>query len=160
MSITQISKIQVRTGNYSDLPVLSSGEFGYATDQERLFIGNPGGLLPGDNTEILTAASLLEKSVIMGGDNNINVSLGNYYLKTISGSTTLTVSNIPSPPYVACFILELTNGGSGLITWWSGVTWEGGTPPTLTASGVDVLGFYTTDSGTIWRGFVLGLNLA
>lgn len=52
MAITQISKIQVRTGNSADLPVLSSGEFGYATDTHKLYIGNPGASLPTDNTEI------------------------------------------------------------------------------------------------------------
>lgn len=37
---TQISKIKVRQGVFADLPILDSGEFGYATDVQRLFIGN------------------------------------------------------------------------------------------------------------------------
>ena len=56
MSIVQISKIQVRSGNIADLPQLAVGEFGWAVDEQRLFIGNDPntiGALP-DNTEIAT----------------------------------------------------------------------------------------------------------
>jgi len=59
MAIVQISKIQVKTGNIADLPQLSPGEFGYATDSKQLFIGNDPnvvGSIP-DNTEILTSTS-------------------------------------------------------------------------------------------------------
>lgn len=37
-----ISRIQVRRGLLEDLPLLEPGELAYATDQRRLFIGNPG----------------------------------------------------------------------------------------------------------------------
>jgi hypothetical protein len=37
---TTISKIQVRRGPLGDLPILDEGEFGYALDYHRLFIGN------------------------------------------------------------------------------------------------------------------------
>ena len=37
---TTVAKLQVRRGNQSDLPVLDEGEFGYASDTQRLFIGN------------------------------------------------------------------------------------------------------------------------
>jgi len=40
MADTRISKIQIRQGNFADLPLLDVGELGYATDQHRLFIGN------------------------------------------------------------------------------------------------------------------------
>ena len=39
MSIVQISKIQQRSGNLVDLPQLDEAEFGWASDQKRLFIG-------------------------------------------------------------------------------------------------------------------------
>jgi hypothetical protein len=98
--------------------------------------------------------SLKETRVAMGA-NDIDLSLGNVFTKTISGATTLTVSNVPSTGQAISFILELTNGGVGAITWWSGVKWAGGTAPTLTTSGVDILGFYSHDGGTTWRGLVL-----
>ena len=40
MADTRISKIKVRQGNFADLPLLDPGEVGYATDNQRLFIGN------------------------------------------------------------------------------------------------------------------------
>jgi hypothetical protein len=90
----------------------------------------------------------------------IDLTLGNYFTKTISGNTTFTVSNVASSGTVNSFILQLTNGGSATVTYFSGVDWAGGTAPTLTASGVDVLGFYTIDGGTNWYAFVLGKAMA
>lgn len=57
------------------------------------------------------------------------------------------------------FILEITNGGVSPITWISGTTWAGGTAPTLTASGRDVLGFFTSDNGASWTGLLLGKDV-
>jgi hypothetical protein len=91
---------------------------------------------------------------------NIDLSLGNYFTKTISTTTTFTVSNTASSGTVNSLILDLTNGGSSAVTWWSGVKWASGAAPTLTASGRDVLGFFTEDGGTTWNGFVLGKAMA
>lgn len=90
---------------------------------------------------------------------NIDLSLGNYFSKTISATTTFTVSNVPTTGTAASFIVDLTNGGSATVNWWSGVKWAGGTAPTLTATGRDVLGFFTYDGGTTWNGFVLGADV-
>lgn len=87
--------------------------------------------------------------------NAIDLSAGNVFTKTISGATTLAVSGFLFTGHVASFLLELTNAGSAAITWFSGVKWAGGTAPTLTAAGVDVLGFYSHDGGTTWRGMLL-----
>ena len=102
-----------------------------------------------------TLTGLREVKVAMAA-NNIDVATGNLFTKTISGATTLTTSNVPASGTLASFILDLTNGGSATITWWSGVKWAGGTAPTLTAAGRDVLGFYTHDGGTTWTGLLLG----
>jgi hypothetical protein len=99
-----------------------------------------------------------EKSVAIAAS-DINLSLGNYFTRTISGATTLTVSNVASSGDVAAFILVLTNGGSATVTYFSGVTFAGGTAPALTASGVDILGFFTINGGTTWRGLVLALDI-
>lgn len=90
---------------------------------------------------------------------DIDLSLGNYFSRTNAGAVTLTVSNVPTTGTAVSFILDLTNGGSGAITWWSGVKWAGGTAPTLTAAGRDVLGFFTYDGGTIWTGLVLAKDV-
>lgn len=89
----------------------------------------------------------------------IDLTLGNYFYKTISGNTTFTVSNAPASNTAQAFILELTNAGAYTITWFAGLTFPGGVAPTLTASGRDVLAFFTRDGGTTWSGFVVGKNL-
>lgn len=90
---------------------------------------------------------------------NIDLATANYFSKTISGTTTFTVSNTPSSGTAASFILDLTNGGSATVNWWSNVKWAGGTAPTLTSSGRDSLGFYTYDGGSTWTGLVLGKDI-
>lgn len=97
-----------------------------------------------------TITGLKETAVAMPA-NDINLATGNLFTKTISGATTLTVSNVPTAGTVGYFILQLTNGGSATVTWFSGVKWPGGTAPTLTAAGKDILSFYTIDAGTTWN---------
>ena len=114
------------------------------------------------NTQTLTnktATGLKETKVAMGA-HDIDLSAGNYFTYTLSGAQTLTVSNAASSGSVSAFVLEVTNGGSAALTFFSGVTWAAATPPTLTAAGVDTLAFFTSDGGTTWRGFVLGLGMA
>ena len=105
-----------------------------------------------------TLTGLKETKVAVAAS-DIDLSAGNYFTKTISGATTFTVSNVASSGSVAAFVLDLTDGGAAAVTWWSGITWNAATPPTLTASGVDTLAFFSYDGGTSWRGFVLGLNM-
>lgn len=90
---------------------------------------------------------------------NIDLSTGNFFTKTISTATTFTVSNVTTSGKVNSFILELTNPGSATIAWWSGVKWQGGTVPTLTTLGKDILGFYTLDAGTTWNALILGKDI-
>ena len=87
----------------------------------------------------------------------LDLSLGSLFQKTITSNTTLSIINIPSNN-VARFVLEITNGGS-FITWFPGVTWNNGVAPTLSGTGKDVLGFYSTNGGVTWVGCVLGLNV-
>ena len=84
----------------------------------------------------------------------IDCSVGSYFTKTATGALSWTVSNAPASGAFS-FLLELTNGGTGTQTWFTGIKWPGGTAPTLTASGVDLLGFITDDGGTTWRGVQL-----
>lgn len=88
--------------------------------------------------------------------NEINLALGTVFTKTITASTTFTITGTPAST-AATFNLILTNGGSKTITWPSNVKWADETPPELTASGIDVLTFLTPDGGTTWYG-CLALN--
>jgi len=74
MAIVQISKIQSRAGNLVDLPQLDNGEFGWATDNNRLFIGKTGNVYTSENIEVLTSYSNISFSQIDGsGGANFNV---------------------------------------------------------------------------------------
>ena len=74
MAIIQISKLQQRSGNLVDLPQLDNAEFGWASDDKRLFIGGPGSTGP-ENVEVLTSYSNISFSQITGSDGgNFNIS--------------------------------------------------------------------------------------
>ena len=96
-----------------------------------------------------------------GGTQDFDLTLGNVASVTVDTSAnTFTFSN-PSASGTACTLtLIITNGASQTLNWPSSVDWAGGTAPTLTASGRDVLTFLTIDGGTIWYGFVGGLAMA
>ena len=97
---------------------------------------------------------------IGGGTQDIDISAGNVVTGTVDTSTTtFTISN-ESPTTKSCsFTLILTNGGSQTVNWPSEVDWAGGTAPTLTTSGIDILTFMTIDAGTIWYGFLAGADM-
>ena len=144
-----VTKSQVglsNVDNTSDVnkPLSSSTTTALATKLDK-----SGGTLTGALTAIR------ETKVAMAA-NNIDLATGNLFTKTITTATTLTISNALASGNVNSFVLELTNGGSAVITWFSGVKWAGGTAPTLTASGKDILGFYSHDGGTTWN--ILGVN--
>lgn len=139
--------------NGTSIEELQSGDTldGYlsSSDASSTYLALAGGALTG---------GLREAKVAMAAS-DIDCTTGNYFSKTISGTTTLTVSNVPTTGTVAAFVLDLTNGGSATVNWWSNVKWASGTAPTLTASGRDALGFFTYDGGTTWTGLVLGKDI-
>jgi hypothetical protein len=100
-----------------------------------------------------------QKAAVSLAGTAIDVSLGTMFYKTISTTTTFTVTNVSATGTVSSFVLDLTNGGSAAITWFSGVKWAAGTAPTLTVAGRDLIGFITRDGGTTWAGIVLGLDV-
>jgi hypothetical protein len=94
----------------------------------------------------------------VSGATTIDLLNGNYFSATVTGATTWTFSNPLASPNACGFVLELTNAGASAITWPAAVKWPGGTAPTLTTSGVDVLVFITDDGGTNWRGIASMLD--
>jgi len=119
---------------------------------EALRIDNDGGVT-------CTLKSYGETEVAKGsvsGAQTLNTINGNVFSATATGAITFTFTN----SYDAVgFTLILTNGGTN-ITWPASVEWAGGTEPTLTTTGVDVLTFITNDGGTTWYGFLAGANFS
>ena len=88
-----------------------------------------------------------------GGARTVDLEDGNNFTATVTTSTvTWTFSNPTASDELCGFTLLLTNGGSQTVNWPGSVDWAGGTAPTLTSSGLDILVFITTDGGTIWHG--------
>jgi hypothetical protein len=149
----------VGTPTSTDVPsevVMGNTKTGAASPSWRLWLTADGSVR---TSEWFRAGGALQETRSVIGASDINLLLGNIFTRTISGATTLTVSNVPASGVVVSFILDLTNGGSAAITWWAGMKWAGGTVPTLTAAGRDVLGFFTHDGGTTWTGLLLGKDV-
>lgn len=89
----------------------------------------------------------------------IDVAAASHFNKVVAANTSFTLSNVPAAGTIASFILDLTNGGAFTVTWWNNIKWAGGTAPTLTAAGRDVLGFYTNDGGATWTGMLLAKDV-
>ena len=95
-----------------------------------------------------------------GGTQDINLASGNVVTATVNTSAnTFTFSNPPASGKCGSFTLILTNGGSQTVNWPGAVDFAGGTAPTLTTAGIDVLTFTTVDAGTIWYGFLAGADM-
>jgi hypothetical protein len=91
MAIVQISKIQQRAGNLVDLPQLDNAEFGWATDENRLFIGRTGNSYADENIEVLTSYSNISFSQIdgaNGGNFNIVAAQNGQILTYVSSTET------------------------------------------------------------------------
>lgn len=73
------------------------------------------------------------------------------FTATGSGAAALTFSNPPPNNRATTIYLFLTNGGLRTWTWPTGSKWAGGSPPSLSSSGLDVLTATTVDGGTSWH---------
>lgn len=105
------------------------------------------------NTNPLVTAAKQEQVynfVNLSSGSALNLGQGNYFYKTITGTTTFTVTNVPSNVAVG-FLLELTNPGSQTLNWPASFKWPGGAAPSWTVSGVDVIVGVTRDGGVTWR---------
>ena len=84
---------------------------------------------------------------------DIDCSVGNYYTKTITSSSTFTFSNIPASRSYS-FTICVTHD-SGTITWPASVKWPQNTAPVLTTYRNHKFMFSTYNGGTVWYGAAL-----
>jgi hypothetical protein len=97
----------------------------------------------------------------VSGAVTLDLEKGNVFVAKVSGATTtFTFSNASTSASVG-FTLVLTDGGSQTVNWPAAVIWTDGAPPSLTASGVDVLTFLAIgDPATTWYGFLSGSDMS
>ncbi|MGE0717202.1 MAG: hypothetical protein AB7P02_17290 [Alphaproteobacteria bacterium] len=96
----------------------------------------------------------------VSGATAINLLEGLTQSLTITGNTTLSFTNVPSGSTRATGItLFITNGGAYTITWPASTKWAGGSAPSFSSSGLDIVALITLD-GSTWHGVLGGLAFA
>jgi len=117
-----------------------------------------GGTMTGELVTLTQTFTLGDLSATMTGTVTMDLDAANFFFGTATGTITFAFSNVPSGGVFV--LLEITNGGSQTINWPASVQWPGGSAPTLTTSGVDVISLYTRDGGTTWRATLAQENSA
>ena len=89
----------------------------------------------------------------------LDVGLNPRHMITIPGNRTLSLINV-GVGQVFEIIVQQGGSGTNLITWFGGIRWPGGTPPTLstTPGQIDVFIFNCIAINS-YLGFTAGLNL-
>jgi hypothetical protein len=115
-----------------------------------------GGAMTGNLFVLTDTYESVDLGDLDGGTVSLNMNLSRFFYADLVSSTTLSFTNPPASGDVCFFMLEITDTSSGAasITWPGSVDWPGGSPPTITSDGVDVIAFYSRDGGTTWRGAV------
>jgi len=154
---TELNLIDGYTGttaelNYNDIPTLGTVESSKSVTADA--VGTTKKLKTQEQTEIVNAVGTVSTATA------INFALGNVVTAVLASGGSFTVSNAPTSGVYGKFKLILTNGGTVADPWHSSVKFAGGTTPTLTTSGIDILTFETIDAGANWYAVVEGLNMS
>ena len=153
---TELNLIDGYTGttaelNYNDVPTLGTVEASRTVTADA--VGTTTNLKTKKQTEIVNVVGTVS------GATAINFALGNVATAVLASGGSFTISNAPTSGVYGKFKLILTNGGTVADPWHASVKFAGGTTPTLTTSGVDVLTFETIDNGATWFAVVEGLDM-
>ena len=103
--------------------------------------------------------SLLPSTATDGATVTFDLATNNKFQVTIAGNRTLALSNTTNIP---AFMINIKQDatGSRTVTWFSWITWAGGSAPTLTttANKTDSFGFQQISAG-VYLGFVITQNI-
>lgn len=153
---TELNLIDGYTGttaelNYNDIPTLGTVESSKSVTADA--VGTTKKLKTQEQTEIVNAVGTVSTATA------INFALGNVVTAVLASGGSFTISNAPTSGVYGKFKLILTNGGTVADPWHASVKFAGGTTPTLTTSGIDILTFETIDNGANWYAVVEGLDM-
>jgi len=153
---TELNLIDGYTGttaelNYNDIPTLGTVEPSKSVTADAVGITKK--LKTQEQTEIVNAVGTVSTATA------INFALGNVVTAVLASGGSFTISNAPTSGVYGKFKLILTNGGTVADPWHASVKFAGGTTPTLTTSGIDILTFETIDNGANWYAVVEGLDM-
>lgn len=111
------------------------------------------------NKTITSAKYVVSALGSISGTNTLDLAAATEFTATLTGATTFAFSNAPGAGSAQVVYLRLTNAGSTTITWPLNTKFAGGTAPTLTISGVDLLAVKYDLTTTTYQVFVIGLDV-
>ena len=85
----------------------------------------------------------------------MDLALANFFLAqpVAATATQYIFSNAPAVANVSSIVfLQVLAGGASIVTWDADIVWPSAIIPTLSATGTDLVGFYSVDQGTTWYG--------
>ena len=138
--------------NYLDIPTLGTAEASKAVTSDA--VGTTKNLKTQKQTEIVNAIGTVSTATA------INFTLGNVVTAVIASGGSFTITNAPTSGVYGKFKLILTNGGAASSIFPATVKWAGGTTPTFTTSGIDIITLETIDAGSNWYAASNGLNFS
>jgi hypothetical protein len=142
---TTLNKMTL-TDNLADALNITEGSNSYmkfvTTDNATRIIHNVGVV---SNPTALTSQS---------GSVVINAALGNYF--TVATSGAITGLDIQNAIVGQKILIRFAWGGTHSIAYTDTVIWPGGTAASVTASGVDVIGFICTTASSAFDAFIVG----
>lgn len=94
-----------------------------------------------------------------GATITFNCATSNIHSVTLGGNRTLAVSN-DKVGQMLLIRLKQDATGTRTVTWFSGISWQGGSPPTLTTTGgkTDSIVILVITAGSAYAGYVAGQN--
>lgn len=97
----------------------------------------------------LTGAVAESLANVTGEAVTLDLKTANNFTHNVTADTAFTVTANTDNSF-QLGTLVLTNGGAFTVTWPSSFKWADGAPPSLMASGIDVITFFTIDGGTTY----------
>lgn len=94
----------------------------------------------------------------------MNCAAANFFELTLTGSITISPSNVPANGRIwsGTIVAKQDATGGRTITWPTGIKWPGGSAPpaTTTANAIDIWSLMTYDGGSTWVGSLTVKNVA
>lgn len=105
----------------------------------------------------LSLAKYIDLAVVNAaatGTVTLNMLLGSVHVLTLTGNTTLAVSNLPSlSGEVLSIVVRVTQGGTvSTLTWFAGITWLNANGVPLAPAANKTIEYILTYNGSAWVG--------
>lgn len=110
-------------------------------------LARAGGTMTGE-VQVLTSTGTRVDLGTTSGTITLDFDTANAWTVTIAGTSTIALSNVPTGTIIVGGVLQIKNAGSATVTWPSSFKWSGGSAPTFTTSGTDLVAFVSFDGGT------------